>query len=145
MRFPKHIVALNPELREPETRRRAAQPDDMAETLYAQIQLLAPALLSGCVREYPFLTFFVDLAWPTQDAPRGPLRPEGYAGLAVEVDGGLKRPGGGKHASFRDLQKLRKLALAGWLVLRFSSSEVRHDPIGCIGDIAAALEIEVQL
>ncbi len=59
--------------------------------------------------------------------------------LAVEVDGGRWKPGGGRHAFPSDYRKLRQAVLLGWRVLRFTSSEIMDDPPGCIHDINQAL------
>lgn len=130
MRFSKDILALNPELRG-ETRRKAtAVHADRADWLLDHLRVLAPDVPTP-IRDYPFLTFKIDLAWPAQM-------------LATEVNGGLMREGGGKHATSRDHQKIRQMVLAGWRVLIFTSSEVRNDPLMCITDIRAALGLTHQ-
>jgi very-short-patch-repair endonuclease len=106
-------------------RRLPGESEDCADRLLAEIRRLAPDLPAP-ERDRPFLTFRIDLAWPA-------------CCLAVEVNGGLHRAGGGKHATSRDHQKMRELTLAGWRPLVFTSSEVRSDPLGCIADIRRAL------
>jgi very-short-patch-repair endonuclease len=110
-------------------RRLPGESDDCADRLLAEIRRLAPDIPPP-QRDRPFLTFRIDLAWEL-----GPCM------LAVEVNGGLHRAGGGKHATSRDHQKMRELALAGWRTLVFTASEVRNDPLGCISDIRRALRI----
>ena len=124
-RIPAHIRALNPELDAAASRTLASGQTDGAETLAAELRRLAGDLPLG-IREYPFDRWRVDLAWPS-------------ALLAVEVDGGQWKAGGGKHGRASDYVKLRRLTLAGWRVLRFTVGEVASDPLGCIADIRQAL------
>ncbi len=98
---------------------------DAADILLAHIRTLAPDLAQP-IRDYPFDRFRIDLAWPS-------------ALLAVEVDGGQWKAGGGKHGGKRDYQKTRRITQAGWRLLRFTASEVSDNPIGVIEEIRAAL------
>ncbi len=45
--------------------------------------------------------------------------------LAVECDGGQWKPGGGRHNTDADREKLNAAAVLGWRVLRFSGDQVR--------------------
>lgn len=127
MRFSKDILTLNPHLAGDTRRKATAVHADRADWLMEALRVHAPDLPAP-VRDHPFLSFRVDLAWPLQN-------------VGVEVNGGLKRAGGGKHATSRDHQKVRQLVLAGWAVLVFTSSEVVHDPLMCIEDIRRALKL----
>ncbi len=100
-------------------------PVDAADTLLAHIRTLAPDLATP-IRDYPLDRFRIDLAWPS-------------ALLAVEVDGGQWKAGGGKHGSKRDYQKTRRVTAAGWRLLRFRADEVNDNPLGVIAEIRAAL------
>lgn len=59
-----------------------------------------------------------DFAWPDT----------GGGGLAVEIDGGQWAPGGGRHNTDGDRDKLNRAAAMGWRVMRFSSSMLRDNP-----------------
>ena len=91
----------------------------------------APDLIPGCVREYVFCdgrAFRFDYAWPA-------------ARLAVEIDGGQWAPGGGRHATDKDREKLNEAAALGWRVLRFSPAMLA-DPAACVALARAALGAE---
>lgn len=130
MRFSKDVLALNPQLTA-QARRAARGQDDVADVLYAELCRHAKDIWLNAAREWPFGTFRIDIAIPSRM-------------VAVEVDGGQHKPGGGKHGGARDYQKTRQLALAGWLVLRFTAGEVRNDPLACIADIRQALELRIE-
>ena len=90
----------------------------------------APDLIPGCVREYyfhPERGWRLDYAWPA-------------ARLAVEVDGGQWAPGGGRHATDKDRDKLNHAAALGWRVLRFSPAML-DNPAACVALVEAALAI----
>jgi very-short-patch-repair endonuclease len=59
--------------------------------------------------------------------------------VAVEIDGGQWRAGGGRHNTDSDREKLNTAAALGWCVLRFSHSALRDDPVGCIALLRMAL------
>lgn len=124
-RLPAHIRALNPDL-DAQTRRQAAGVVDVADELLARLRTLAPDLAADAVRDQAFGPFRIDIA---------------IGGVAVEVDGGQHAPGGGKHGSVRDYEKIRALVLGGWVVLRFHAAEVRDDPDKCIADIRVAIDV----
>lgn len=126
MRMSKDVRALNPELAEPEVKQ-ALAPLDRANDLQEYIRVHAPGLAPVLTRDLPWRTFKLDLA---SEALR----------ICVEVDGGLMRAGGGKHATTRDKQKIRELVIDGWAVLIFASTEVHRDPLGCIADIWRLVE-----
>lgn len=126
-RLPRHIRALNPDL-DTQTRRQAAGQTDVADELLARLQILAPDLAAGAVRDQPAGPFKIDLAWPSTM-------------VCCEVDGGQHAPGGGKHGQVRDYEKIRALVLGGWCVLRFHAAEVRDDPDKCIADIRVAIDV----
>lgn len=120
--------ALSADVRKlnPETASDVTRPVDGADTLLGHIRVLAPDLYPLLTRDYPFQSFKIDLAAVPQK-------------IAIEVDGGQWQPGGGKHGSRRDYQKTRQITMAGWLLLRFTTSEVNDDPIGVIGEIRSAV------
>lgn len=101
-------------------------PQDGAETLYDYIRIHAPDLYPMIIREYRFDRWRVDLAIPS-------------ALLAIEVNGGRYLPGGGKHGTERDRLKIRRLTLAGWRVLEYSTELLNTNPIGIIEEIREAL------
>src|SRR5215216_5829824 len=95
-RLPKHLRALNPHL-DVQTRREAAGVIDVADELQTRIRTLAPDL-PAFERDYKAGSFKIDLAF-------APYR------IAVEVNGGYWQPGGGKHGTIRDHEKIRALTL----------------------------------
>ena len=70
-------------------------------------------------RFYPPRRWRLDFAWPNEK-------------ICVEIDGIAKQAGGGKHNYDADREKLNYLALTGWLVLRFSSMQLKTNPEKCI-------------
>lgn len=128
------VAALNPEILDDPTVRRAASAD-CADLLLSEAERLmlstAPivrewaAYTLTLTREYPFGSFRIDLA-------------DEAAKLAVEIDGGLSNARGGKHGTNRDYAKTRALVGAGWRLYRFTSSEVRTDPLRVLREIAEA-------
>lgn len=102
------------------------QSTDQAETLYALLRVHAPDLYPLFIREYSFDRWRIDLAVPS-------------ALLAIEINGGRWLPGGGKHGTEADRRKIRKLTLAGWRVLEYSTEMLANDPIGIIEEIREAL------
>lgn len=99
---------------------------DAAQTLYDQMRVHAPDVCDWFIREYHFENFRIDLADPQHM-------------IAIEVDGGQFKPGGGKHGSKRDYQKTRRIAAAKWTLLRFTAEEVNDNPLGVIAEIREAL------
>ena len=94
------------------------------------LRAVAPALASGCVREYhfhPSRGWRLDFAWPA-------------AKLAAEVDGGQYAPRGGRHATDADREKLNHAAALGWRVLRFSPQQIAADPAACVALVETALD-----
>lgn len=67
-----------------------------------------------------------DFAWP-------------QAMVAVEFDGGQHAPGGGRHNTDEDRDKLNHAAALGWRVLRFSNQQWADDPSRCVDLIVQAL------
>jgi hypothetical protein len=65
----------------------------------------------------------VDLAWPER-------------GVLVEFDGDVHR---GRHVFVNDLRRQNGLVLAGWVVLRFTSADVRGRPAWVLEMIRRAL------
>jgi very-short-patch-repair endonuclease len=59
--------------------------------------------------------------------------------IAVELDGGQWRAGGGRHNTDRDREKINTAEAMGYHVLRFSHQALRSDPAGCIELVRAAL------
>ncbi len=86
---------------------------------------LRKRLAQAGLRDWAF-----DFAWPD---PKG-------GGLAVEIDGGQWAPGGGRHNTDADREKLNTAAALGWCVMRFSSSMLRDDPTAVIEMVLKGLE-----
>lgn len=59
--------------------------------------------------------------------------------IAVEVDGGRWMPGGGRHGSDADREKMNAAAADGWRVFRFSPTQLTSDPRGCVAEVERAL------
>jgi len=59
--------------------------------------------------------------------------------VAVEFDGGQFAPGGGRHNSDGDRDKLNHAAAMTWKVLQFSNQQWERKPIDCIGLICLAI------
>lgn len=131
MRFSNDVKALNPGIDAAiaaPAKAKKKKADDRADLLLDQLRTHAPDIAGRFTRDLPFQSFRIDLA-------------DAALGIAIEVNGGLQRPGGGKHATSRDHHKMRELALAGWLPLVFTSSEVWRDPLGCIAYIRRAIAV----
>jgi very-short-patch-repair endonuclease len=72
-----------------------------------------------------------DYAWPVQK-------------VAVEIDGGQWRVGGGRHNTDADREKLNSAACAGWCVLRFSTHTLEVEPLTCVMQTYRALEMRME-
>jgi len=86
---------------------------DYADTLHQQVRALR---LPACEREYrfdPVRKWRFDLCWPARK-------------LAVECDGGQWKPGGGRHGTGKDFEKMNAAQLAGWRVLHFTGTQIRQ-------------------
>lgn len=59
--------------------------------------------------------------------------------VAVEVDGGVLMPKGGRHGGDGDREKLNIAASLGWLVFRFSPAMLQRDPWQCVELVCDAL------
>jgi very-short-patch-repair endonuclease len=104
------------------TRRRHDYADDLAWHIER-------AAIPQPEREFRFAAprrFRFDFAWPDRK-------------IALEVDGGRWMPGGGRHASDGDYEKLNIAASLGWRVLRVSSEMVRKDPLGVVDMLKTVL------
>lgn len=110
----------------PNTARALSSRYDAADTLADYLRTLAPDIYPLFVRDYPFLRFKIDLAKIDSK-------------LAIEIDGGQFKPGGGKHSSKRDYEKINALTMAGWRVIRFRAIDMRADPLSTIEQIREAL------
>lgn len=99
------------------------------ETLFEL--LLREAGIDGFETEYRFApphmqAWRFDFCWPSLM-------------LAVEVDGGTRLPGGGRHNSDNDRVKINNAVLLGWRVLRFSTQQVEDSPAECINMVRMAM------
>lgn len=102
---------------------------DKADSAVFYIRSLAPHLINGMKREHRFhqkRRWRFDLVWIEEK-------------LAVEIDGGQWKPGGGRHNTDADREKMNAAALLGWRVLRFSASKMESDPIAFVDEILIAL------
>lgn len=140
MRFSPDVRALNPSVATRRTARHRSRRGPIAELLAASAGELAletrlaqlGADLPPATREYAFAPgrgWRFDFAWPEQL-------------LAVEVDGGVHAPRGGRHATDGDRAKLNAAAVAGWRVLRFSPQMLDRDPAGVVAQIRQALTLQ---
>lgn len=59
--------------------------------------------------------------------------------VAVEVDGGVWMPFGGRHAGDDDRKKLNAAAERGWFVLRYSPQMIDRDPLGVVRQVAETI------
>lgn len=59
--------------------------------------------------------------------------------VGIEIDGGQKCYGGGKHGSDDDYTKRNALTLAGWTVLYFTTSQLRNNPALCVETVRSIL------
>jgi very-short-patch-repair endonuclease len=59
--------------------------------------------------------------------------------LVVEVDGGQRAPGGGRHNTDDDRDKVNMLTLNGWRVLRYSGEMLKNDPHGVMLQVVGAV------
>lgn len=64
--------------------------------------------------------------------------------VAIEIDGGVSKPGGGRHGQDGDREKLNAASQAGWLVFRFSSPMMNAHPMECVAQVAATIEARRQ-
>lgn len=130
MKFSPDVLNLNPNLRDPEIRS-LVQGNDMADVLLAHIRREHPEW-DDLVRDHPFQRYKIDIAISAEK-------------LAIEVDGGQYKPGGGKHGTERDYDKINDLQLDGWMVLRFRAIEVENNPDKCLEYIRKARSIYARL
>ena len=84
------------------------------------------------VAEYPFSKVIgrrhrFDWAWPEEN-------------VAVEVDGGVWKPGGGRHGSDTDREKMNIACSLGWFVFHFSPAMLKSKPDVCISFVTNALK-----
>lgn len=101
------------------------------EAAFAAALKLHGADLGAPVTEYEFARprrWRFDFAWPG-------------ARVAVEIDGGQWKAGGGRHNTDEDREKLNRAVALGWRVLRFSPALVRRDPLGCVAVVRDALAV----
>ena len=96
---------------------------------FAYILRVCGADLPEPEREYVFAKprkWRFDFAWPEQR-------------VAVEVNGGRYAFAGGRHSSEGDLEKMRKAAAMGWVVLPCSPQTLQERPGDVIDDVRQAL------
>jgi len=95
------------------------------------VQTLAPDLPKPVAeyRFHPRRRWRFDYAWPEYK-------------VAVEIDGGQWKPGGGRHNTDADREKLNTAAAMGWRVLRFSHKVLREQPGDCVELLVLAINGE---
>ncbi len=59
--------------------------------------------------------------------------------IGVEIDGGQRKAGGGRHGSDGDREKLNYAAACGYRVFRFSPAMLANDPETCIKLVLLAI------
>jgi very-short-patch-repair endonuclease len=98
----------------------------MEAYLYSTIRMVDPELLEGLKKQYRFCRdeyvkrrFQFDFCYPELK-------------LAIEVDGGQWQSGGGRHMTDDDYHKLNIAVAHGYYVLRFKTSMVSGDGVGCV-------------
>ena len=74
---------------------------------------------------HPTRKWRFDFAWPCEYPDRG-------CGVAVEIDGGVWKIGGGRHGGDTDREKMNCAGALGWLVLHATPAMLKHDPISVI-------------
>tara|TARA_R110000751_G_scaffold206398_3_gene310426 strand:+ start:820 stop:1536 length:717 start_codon:yes stop_codon:yes gene_type:complete len=104
---------------------------DHSDTLLTQIKKIDKKVLDGVVLEYKFnpcRKWRFDLCFP-------------QIMLAVEADGGQYSNGtGGAHNSPKDYEKINQAQLQGWLVLRYQTKTILHNPDSIVNEIKIAKE-----
>jgi len=96
---------------------------------FAYLLRIAGQNLPEPIREYRFMIdrdWRFDFAWPRQR-------------VALEVNGGRWKSGGGRHAGDADYWKLATAAAAGWRVLPVSPTMLDSDPWRILDLLAIAL------
>lgn len=80
---------------------------------------------------HPTRRWRFDFAWPDHK-------------LAVEIEGGTFKRGGGRHnrglGHHADCDKYNAAAIAGWMVLRYTSKHLKDNPGKVIAEIKNSLE-----
>ena len=62
------------------------------------------------------------------------------ARVVVEVDGGQYAPGGGRHNTDKDREKINLLTAHGWKVLRYSGQMIERDPVSIVEQVAKVVK-----
>lgn len=79
---------------------------------------------------HPSRKWQFDYAWPNQK-------------VAVEIEGGTFKEGGGRHnrpmGHHKDCDKYNAAAMLGWRILKYTALHLRDDPHGVIDDIRKIL------
>lgn len=100
---------------------------NLEEAFAQHWRTLTPSGTAQPVREYvplPGRRYHVDFCWPDLK-------------IVVEIDGGQRKPGGGRHNQDSDREKINLLVLAGWRVLRYSGEMVTNDPVTMVNQVMA--------
>ena len=126
------IEAQHPELAKP----RATRPSADKAAAFGAYWRMDPSTrgLPSPVAEWRFAPprrWRFDFAWPE-------LR------IAVEVDGGQWKPGGGKHGSDADREKLNHAAALGWAVFRVSPGQLKREAPAFVAMVAARVREGVE-
>ena len=93
--------------------------------------LLQEAGITDFVDSYKFALprkWELDFAWPASAQK-----------LAVEIDGGRWKAGGGRHGGDGDKVKQNTALTMGWRVLHFSPAQVTDEPATCIAFVRMML------
>lgn len=106
---------------------------DLSDVLNQHFKFLKDEnILNGIEREYKFhpdRKWRFDFCWPLYK-------------IACEADGGQYKPGGGRHNTDEDRDKLNHAAELGWRVFRFSANQINTNPIKCIEMLSSAIQAE---
>lgn len=118
-----------PNPRVPGERKAKGVRSDLADTFERILRLLAPDI--QYTREYRF--------HPTRGWRFDFMLVDR---LALEIDGGQRCANGGRHNSDEDREKLNEAAALGWCVIRFSTTMIDRNPMGCIEVIRKAVAFQ---
>ena len=104
---------------------------ELEHLFLGQLRVLAPELADGMAQEHAFALgegrkWRFDFAWPE-------------ARVALEVDGGQWRAGGGRHNTDADRWKRAWACALGWRVLAFSGQQLTEAPDLCLDLLRRAL------
>lgn len=101
---------------------------DNAPVLVALMETYSPILLKGMAREFQFCErkWRFDLAYPAHL-------------LAIEIQGGRWKAGGGRHMTAGDFEKMQRACALGWRVFPVLPAQLKSDPLRLLEMIGVSL------